>query len=142
MRFEHERIEEQLLAVQKMRETFGEISGPFEEFEKLLKKYQDMVRYLCPFKVGDRVQLSETREIPRSSGLWCHRGMLRKGAVATVVSTSYSTFHHRMCVDLEFDVNTWIDDQGHAKPLSGGPACFMFFPNQIELVRGLPTGPR
>jgi len=96
---------------------------------QVLESYASLFDRFCPYKVGDRVQLKETPDIPKGSGWYGSRHFLIKGAIATVKALEYRD--DLFCFGLEFDDETWIDMHGEVKPVSA-KHLFYLSENWIE----------
>jgi hypothetical protein len=86
-----------------------------------VKRIQECVEGLftfAKFKVGDRVKMAATYPINKedSWGWMAYRHLFKSGSKATVVSVDWynNTFNYM----IEFDQNTWIDDQNNIHPCS------------------------
>jgi len=90
----------------------------------LIKGFREMCDRFCPYKVGDRVQLSATPEIGKGSGWYGSKHFLVKGAAATVKSTDFN--NGLFCFGLVFDDDSWVDTDGKVYPTETGKYIFIF----------------
>ena len=91
----------------------------------------------CPFKVGNRVRLTQAPEISEDVA-WGWRGskhFLVKGAVATVMEREF--YSGLFCFALHFDDETWIDMRG-VKRKPDKPSFYYFSENKIESMSEVP----
>jgi hypothetical protein len=82
----------------------GEIGFKLNE---VLSSYASMFDRFCPYKVGDRVQLKESLDIPKGHGWYHCRHFLIKGAIATVKECGYrdGLFSFGLIFDDESDIH-------------------------------------
>ena len=80
----------------------GEIGFMLNE---VLESYASLFNRFCPYKVGDRVQLKESLDIPEGHGWHYCRHFLVKGAIATVKKCGYR--------DDVFTFGLIFDDESH-----------------------------
>lgn len=102
---------------------------------KKLQEYAQGLFDRAPFKVGDRVRLTETPDInPETSWGWmCAKHFLVKGAVATVTSVDFREGKfNALCA---FDDETWKDDKGVLHP-KDRVSHFQFWETKLERVPG------
>ena len=97
------------------------------KLNEILSTHASLFNRFCPYKVGDRVQLKESLDIPEGHG-WHHcRHFLIKGAIATVKDCGYRD--DMFVFGLTFDDESWVrydtqevvpskDDQKHLFYLS------------------------
>jgi len=79
--------------IKNLRNTLLNIDNTqLQNLKDLIEKYESMFNKYCPFKVGEKVVLTETPEIT-DTVRWGWRGykhLLIKGAIATIKSCDYS----------------------------------------------------
>lgn len=88
----------------------AKVFGNFQEFKSRLEKADQMFETLCPFSVGDRVEISRELNIGEGSGWRGSKHFLVPGAVGTVKDRGW--FKDRFYFTVQFDDETWIDPQG------------------------------
>lgn len=92
------------------------------KLNEVLSTHASLFNRFCPYKIGDRVQLKETLDIPKDSGWYDCRHFLVKGAIATVKDSGYRD--DLFVFGLIFDEESWVrydtqevvpskDDQKH-----------------------------
>ena len=86
------------------------------KFKTVLTTYSQLFDRFCPYKIGDRVQLTKTSAIEKKSGWYSSRHFLIKGSIATVESCDFRD--GLFWFNLAFDDESWIDDRGEARPAS------------------------
>ena len=72
----------------------------------VLNSYHGLFERFCPYKIGDRVQLTKDPEILYGSGWYGYKHFLIKGAIATVESQDFRDGKFRF--GLIFDDESWI----------------------------------
>jgi hypothetical protein len=83
--------------------------GPMDYYiTNLTDCYQLLLDKYAPFKVGDRVLLTETPDIDKSSGWYSCRHFLVKGAIGTVRQVDVDK--NGFAGYVEFDQESWIPD--------------------------------
>lgn len=101
----------------KVSELDSLLTGDFGyRLNQVLESYTSLFDRFCPYKIGDRVKLKETLDIPKGSGWYGSRHFLIKGAIATVRTCEYQK--DSFCFGLEFDDESWIDMHGEVTPSS------------------------
>jgi len=89
--------------------------GSFEwGIQQVVESYLSMYDRFCPYKKGDRVQLSRNIDVNSSSGWFHSRHFLIKGSKATVANRGYS--NGAFTFDVIFDDESWIDNNGEKQP--------------------------
>jgi len=76
----------------------------------ILSSYHGLFDRFCPYKIGDRVQLTKEPEILSSSGWYYSKHFLIKGAIATVESQDFRDGKFRF--GLIFDEESWMSSDG------------------------------
>jgi hypothetical protein len=104
------------------------------KLNEVLLTHASLFSRFCPYKVGDRVQLKESLDIPKGHG-WHHcRHFLVKGAVATVKECGYrdDAFIFGLVFDDESDIHYLT---GEIVPTEGDQKhLFYLSENKIEAV--------
>ena len=84
--------------------------------EKVIESYLSMFERFCPFKVGDRVELTKNNVIKNKSSGWYHcQHFMKKGVTATIAKRDY--LDDQFCFYIIFDNETWIDGNGFENPI-------------------------
>lgn len=104
---------------------------PSYYFEKLKNQNKMLFERFCPFKMGERVQLKKTPNIPEDSGWYGSRHFLKKGSIATIrnIDTSELFF----VFGLVFDKESYFDSEGK-EHLAVNKHRYTFPENDIEKV--------
>lgn len=76
------------------------------KLNEILESYASLFNRFCPYKVGDRVQLTEDLDIPEDSGWYSSKHFLIKGAIATVKAVGYRD--DLFSFGLVFDDESWV----------------------------------
>ena len=100
----------------------------------VLSSYHCLFDRFCPYKIGDRVQLTKEPEILSSSGLYYFKHFLIKGAIATVESQDFRDGKFRF--GLIFDDESWISrmDGTITKAYPAPHHVFGFSEDYLELI--------
>ena len=85
------------------------------KLSQVLESYTSLFGRFCPHKIGDRIQLKETLDIPEGSGWYGSKHFLIEGAIATVRTCEYR--NNSFCFGLVFDDESYVDYRsGEIKP--------------------------
>jgi len=98
------------------------------KLETVLKTHAQLFHRFCPYKIGDRVQLTRSFEKQHGHGWNASAHFLIKGAIATVIDCDFRD--ELFVFGLSFDDESWIDAQGIAQPKSNH--TFSFSENFIK----------
>ena len=109
-------------------------SGPMDyHLRRLAAAYELLLTRFSPCKVGDQVTLLKAYDPKEVTG-WSHcKHFLIPGSPATVRHVECST-EGILEFNLEFDRETWIDQEGKEQPVSMRH-LFRFRENEIEKLR-------
>lgn len=85
--------------------------------ERVLRLHRKMLDAATGLRVGDRVEICRDLKIEPSSGWWCHRKNLLKGAQGTVAEVGFNEYREAFTVDFLPDheyylsslTNDWIE---------------------------------
>ena len=113
--------------VEKYVEEFQELYEACKDLEKkipsecgwklneVLNSYKSLYDRFCPFKVGDRVELSHDPKISKDNapGWMPCRHFLIKGAKGIIRGRSY--YKENFVFEVEFDDESWIDRDGNVR---------------------------
>ena len=104
------------------------------KLNEILESYASLFNRFCPYKVGDRVQLTEDLDIPQDSGWYGSRHFLIKGAIATVKEVGYRD--NLFSFGLVFDDESWVHYRtGEVIPTEENQKHLFYLPeNSIEAV--------
>jgi len=101
------------------------------KLNEVLQSYTSLFNRFCPYKVGDRVKLTKTLDIPKGNGWYGSKHFLVEGAIATVNNCGYRG--DSFSFGLKFDDETWIDMYENIKPVTA-KHLFYLSENLIERV--------
>jgi hypothetical protein len=100
------------------------------KMERIVETFNSMFERFCPFRVGDRIELSYTPEITneKSPGWRGSKHHLIEGAPGTVVSRDFVKDHFRF--DVKMDLESWVpsfgDDKGRWSSVSARHTYCMY----------------
>lgn len=102
-----------LKEIEELRRVVGILTNP--DFLYRLRKYSAaynalLTRY-APFKVGDRVRLSQSPSLANAPGWSGCEHFLVKGGRATVVSLDITPDNGLLWYHVAFDEESWYDDR-------------------------------
>jgi len=100
------------------------------KLETVLTTHAQLFHRFCPYKIGDRVQLTRSFKKQHGHGWNASAHFLIEGAIATVVNCDFRD--GLFLFGLSFDNESWIDAQGVAQPKSNH--TFSFSENSIKKV--------
>ncbi len=103
------------------------------KLNEVLQSYASLFNRFCPYKVGDRVQLKETLDIPEDSGWYSRRHFLIKGAIATVREIGYR--NDLFSFGLVFDDESYIHYQSKEVIPISDKGVYYLSENEIEGVQ-------
>ena len=101
----------------EIEQICGSVSSLEYELECLIEAHRLLLTEYVPFKVGDRVELSQTPEIPSDSGWACSKHFLVEGAAGEVKSSEVTSTGN-IWYNVEFDDESWVDRNGVVLPVS------------------------
>lgn len=107
-------LSEAITATRQKFLSFADGTGDWG-IKKVVESYLSMFDRFCPFKVGDRVALVETLDIPKDSGWYTSRHFLVRGEIGTVTQRGYRNGEFEFYV--MFDNETRIDRDGKLQPV-------------------------
>ena len=121
----------------KVEETAKELQSLLsQEFgyklTTLVNSYHELFDRFCPYKIGDRVQLTKEPEILSGSGWYGSKHFLIKGAIATVQSHDFRD--DNFLFGLVFDEESWVSSDGKINKLAANRrGVFQFLEDYLEL---------
>ena len=92
------------------------------KLETVLTTHAQLFHRFCPYKIGDRVQLTRSFEKQHGHGWNASAHFLIEGAIATVINCDFRD--GLFVFGLSFDDESWIDAQGVTRPTSNHTFSF------------------
>lgn len=118
---------------QKIRNSTG------FKIEYVIGSMLSMMDRFCPYKIGDRVQLTKSYVIEdKNHGWFWAQHFLVEGAKAKVVIRSYDYKVGKFEFYLEFDDETWMSSIDGTKHPPCGKHCFRFTEDWIKPFKECP----
>lgn len=103
---------------EKFREAESALShGPSDYYEEKITDYVNaLFDRFAPFKVGNRIAISNAPQIKKGSGWDGSQHFLIKGEQGIIQSVDY--YDNKFVADIVFDNESWIDSKGLKQPVS------------------------